>query len=57
MTSFIWQSHYDEGIPTTLEPYPERTIVDYLAESARQWPRRPFLEFKGAKLSYSRLDS
>jgi len=56
MTSFIWQPHYDEGIPTTLEPYPERTIVDYLAEAAQKWPRRPALLFKGAKLSYAQLE-
>jgi long-chain acyl-CoA synthetase len=56
MTSFIWQRNYDEGIPTTLEPYPERTIVDYLAHAARKWPRRPALIFKGARLSYARLN-
>ena len=56
MTSFIWQARYDAGIPTTLEPYPERTLLDYLAESARQWPRRPALLFKGATLSYARIE-
>ncbi|HYN81650.1 MAG TPA: AMP-binding protein [Gemmatimonadaceae bacterium] len=56
MTSFIWHRSYDEGIPTTLEPYPERTMVDYLAEAARKWPRRPALLFKGAKMSYAHLD-
>jgi long-chain acyl-CoA synthetase len=56
MTSFIWHEHYDEGIPVTLEPYPERTLLDYLSESSRQWPRRPALLFKGAELSYRRLD-
>jgi len=56
MTSFIWHHSYDEGIPTTLEPYPERTIVDYLAEAARKWPRRTALLFKGAKMTYGQLD-
>jgi long-chain acyl-CoA synthetase len=56
MTSFIWHARYDEGIPTTLEPYPERTLLDYLTESARQWPRRAALLFKGATLSYERLE-
>ncbi len=56
MTSFIWHEHYDEGIPVTLEPYPERSLLDYLSESSRQWPHRPALLFKGAKLSYRRLD-
>src|SRR6476659_9159429 len=57
MTSFIWQARYDAGIPTTLEPYPERTLLDYLAESARQWPRRPALLFKGATLTYERIET
>ncbi len=56
MTSFIWQEHYDKGIPVTLEPYPQRTLLDYILESSVQWPRRPALLFKGAKLSYRRLD-
>ncbi|MEO7503339.1 MAG: AMP-binding protein, partial [Gemmatimonadaceae bacterium] len=57
MTSLIWQRNYDEGIPTTLAPYPERTIVDYLSEAAEKWPRRPALLFKGAKMSYADLDT
>jgi len=56
MTSFNWQRNYDAGIHTTLEPYPERTIVDYLSEAAQKWPRRPALLFKGAKLSYGQLE-
>jgi len=56
MTSFIWHARYDAGIPTTLEPYPERTLLDYLSESARHWPRRPALLFKGATLSYEQLE-
>jgi long-chain acyl-CoA synthetase len=56
MTSFIWHARYDAGIPTTLEPYPERTLLDYLTESARQWPDRPALLFKGATLNYKRLE-
>jgi long-chain acyl-CoA synthetase len=56
MTSFIWQPNYDKGVPTTLQPYPERTIVDYLSEAADKWPRRAALLFKGAKMSYADLD-
>ena len=56
MTAPIWLEGYDEGVPTTLEPYPDRTLLDYLAESARKWPDRPFLLFKGAKITYGRLE-
>ena len=28
-------SHYDAGVPSTLAPYPDRTLLDYLADLAR----------------------
>jgi hypothetical protein len=27
-----WLQHYDQGVPDTLSPYPERTLLDDLAE-------------------------
>ena len=51
-----WLSHYDDGVPATLEPYPERTLVDYLADHARERPDHPALLFKGAALGYGALD-
>ncbi len=30
MTAPAWHRNYDSGIPLTLEPYPERTLLDYL---------------------------
>ncbi len=51
-----WLSHYDEGVPSTLEPYPHRTLLDYLADSARDRPNRPALLFKGARLTCGALD-
>ncbi|MDP9200470.1 MAG: AMP-binding protein [Gemmatimonadota bacterium] len=56
MTVPIWLQRYDEGVPTTLEPYPERTLLDYLSEAARNWPDRPALLFKGSKISYRQLE-
>jgi long-chain acyl-CoA synthetase len=56
MTSSLWHRNYDEGVPTTLHPYPDRTLVDYLREAARFWPERPALFFKGATIDYSQLD-
>jgi long-chain acyl-CoA synthetase len=56
MTVGNWLQGYDEGVPTSLEPYPERTLLDYLSESARNWPDRPALLFKGASISYSQLE-
>src|SRR4030095_9789895 len=56
MTAPIWLKGYDEGVPTTLEPYPDRTLLDYLSESARKWPDRPFLLFKGSKITYAQIE-
>ena len=56
MTAPTWLQGYDDGVPTTLEPYPERTLPDYLSEAARSWPDRTALLFKGSKISYRRLE-
>ncbi|MDP9204791.1 MAG: long-chain fatty acid--CoA ligase [Gemmatimonadota bacterium] len=56
MTTAKWLQGYDEGVPATLEPYPERTLLDYLSESARNWPDRPALLFKGSTISYDQLE-
>jgi long-chain acyl-CoA synthetase len=56
MTAPIWLQRYDEGMPTTLEPYPSRTLLDYLAEAALKWPNRPALLFKGSRISYRQLE-
>jgi long-chain acyl-CoA synthetase len=50
-----WHSGYDDGVPHTLAPYPDRTLLDYLSEAAGKWPDRPALLFKGAKMSYRDL--
>src|ERR1700704_6244964 len=51
-----WLAHYDEGVPATLAPYPNRTLVDYLADAARERPNRPALLFKSATITYRQLD-
>ncbi len=56
MTSSLWHRNYDEGVPTTLHPYPDRTLVDYISEAAANWPDRPALFFKGATVSYAQLE-
>lgn len=55
-TGPIWLRNYDEGVPVSLHPYPDRTLVDYLRENAERWPGRPALLFKGATISYGDLD-
>jgi long-chain acyl-CoA synthetase len=50
-----WLSHYDADVPPTLAPYPDRTLVDYLDDAARDRPDQPALLFKGAALSNAEL--
>ncbi|MEQ1573436.1 MAG: AMP-binding protein [Vicinamibacterales bacterium] len=52
-----WLSHYDPDVLPTLAPYPDRTLVDYLDDLARDHGERPALLFKGASLSYGELNS
>jgi long-chain acyl-CoA synthetase len=47
---------YDAGVPSTLAPYPDRTLLDYLAELARERPNQPALLFKGATITWSALE-
>ncbi|OFV92408.1 MAG: AMP-dependent synthetase [Acidobacteria bacterium RIFCSPLOWO2_12_FULL_65_11] len=51
-----WLPHYDPGVPPTLAPYPNRTLVDYLADAARDHPRQAALLFKGATITYADLE-
>ena len=54
--SHPWLSHYDAGVPKTLAPYPQRTLLDYLAESARTLGNKPILSMKGRTVSYAELE-
>jgi long-chain acyl-CoA synthetase len=51
-----WLAHYDQGVPATLGPYPERTLLDDLAEAVAQRPEAPALLFKGRTTSHGELD-
>ncbi|PYP04695.1 MAG: AMP-dependent synthetase [Gemmatimonadetes bacterium] len=57
LTERPWLSHYDDGVPATLAPYPEKTLVDVVRETAAQRPHHTAAVFKGARLSYGRLDA
>ncbi|MGH9348434.1 MAG: AMP-binding protein [Vicinamibacterales bacterium] len=52
-----WLAHYDPDVPHTLAPYPERTLLDYLDDHARDYGRRAALLFKGAAMTYGRLQA
>jgi long-chain acyl-CoA synthetase len=48
-------AHYDAGVPRTLAPYPQKTLLDYVANTALQWPPHPALLFKGRCVTYGEL--
>ena len=51
-----WIRHYDKGVPHTLHPYPEETLVDVVRRSAEEQPHHSAMYFKGVSLSYRELD-
>ena len=51
-----WLKQYDEGVPHTLRPYPEATLLDKVSDTARERPDHPALLFKGARISYAELE-
>ncbi|HEX8132049.1 MAG TPA: AMP-binding protein [Actinomycetes bacterium] len=55
MQAASWLEHYDEGMPATLGPYPERTLLDDLADAAAERPDGPALLFKGRTVTHREL--
>ncbi len=56
MRDYPWQEKYDDGVPRTLRPYPEHTLLDYFREAVALRPDAPAVLFKGVELSHARLD-
>lgn len=56
MNDHPWTSQYDAGVPATLEPYPDRTLLEYIDDAVAERPSRPALLFKGAEFSYRQLN-
>lgn len=50
-----WLSHYDKGVPRTIE-YPEVPLFHFLEEAARIYPDRACTIFKGAVISYKEMN-
>ena len=51
-----WLASYDRGVPASLAPYPNRTILDFITDQARTRADRPALLFKGASVSWAQLE-
>ena len=52
-----WLAHYDANVAPSLQPYPDKTLLDYLAPLAREHGSKPALLFKGTSVSYAQLDA
>ncbi len=55
MSDKRWLNHYDKGVPKTLEPYPQKTLVDYVDEAVEEHPDYPMVLFKKRKMSYAEI--
>ncbi|MEL7432831.1 MAG: AMP-binding protein [Chloroflexota bacterium] len=60
-----WTKHYDEHVPASLEPYPDKVIHEYLREAAQKHPNKtalittaklPLLGRQDTQLTYRELD-
>jgi long-chain acyl-CoA synthetase len=56
MAAAPWLDHYDAGVPQTLAPYPDRTLLDDVAEAVAQRPDAPAVLFKGRTISHRELE-
>ena len=55
MLDHPWHAHYDVGVPRSLAPYAELTLIDLVARQAAGHPRSVALRFEGAQTSYADL--
>ena len=51
-----WQGHYDKGVPATIGSYPDKTLVDFVREHARERPSAVAVTFKTTRLTFAQLD-
>jgi long-chain acyl-CoA synthetase len=51
-----WLLHYDTGVPHTLSPYPEITMLDLLRDSARENPDDVAFFFMGSTISWREIE-
>jgi long-chain acyl-CoA synthetase len=55
MGSQPWHSHYDKGVPESIN-YPKEPLFHFLEEAARKYPDRACTIFKGAAISYKKMN-
>ena len=53
---YPWLKHYDPGVPHSLQPYPEITALDVLADCLKQRPEHPLAIFRNRQVSYREVE-
>lgn len=56
MQDYPWFKNYDPGVPHVLEPYPDITVLDVLADSLKQRPEHPVAIFEGREVSLREVE-
>lgn len=52
MVDYPWYKSYDKEVPRSLQPYPDMTHLDVIAETTREMPEHTFMIFKDRYFSY-----
>ena len=52
MTDYLWFKSYDEGVPRSLAPYSDQTLIDDVDEAERERPAATMMIFKGRNISF-----
>ena len=55
MPDYPWLKNYDKDVPHTLQPYPDKTLLDVLAETTRERPGHMMMWFKGNTITYAQF--
>jgi long-chain acyl-CoA synthetase len=56
MQDYPWLKNYDPGVPYTLQPYPDITVLDVLSDSLKQRPEHPLAIFQGREVSLREVE-
>ncbi len=56
MKDYPWVKHYEAGVPHTLQPYPEITVLDVITDTLKQRPQHPLAIFQGREMSHREVE-
>ncbi len=53
---YPWLKHYDPGVPHTLQPYPDITVLDVFTGTLKQRPEHPLAIFQAREVSHREVE-